>query len=93
MGPDRRNAVSTITINDRCIKTGADGLVSLTDLYAAARATGQAEGKRDPRRWKLQDGAPFIDFMGEQLNVPLRDIYRATKGKGGGKGRGHRLAK
>lgn len=76
--------MTTVTINGHPVKTGPEGLVSLTDLFSAAKGAGQAEGKRDPRRWKLQDGAPFIDFVREQLNVPLRDIYQATKGKGGG---------
>lgn len=66
------------------IRTNEAGLVSLTDIYAAAEREGMADGKRDPRRWKLQDGAQFIEFATATLNVPLRDIYRATKGKGGG---------
>ena len=66
------------------IRTNEAGLVSLNDIYAAAEREGIAEGKRDPRRWKLQDGAQFIEFAASTLNVPLRDIYRATKGKGGG---------
>ncbi len=66
------------------IRTNKTGLVSLTDIYAAAERDGHAEGKRDPRRWKLQDGAQFIEFAVATLNVPQRDIYRATKGKGGG---------
>ncbi len=47
-------------------------------------SAGVADGKRDPRRWKLQDGAQFIGFLTGTLNVPLRDIYQAAKGKGGG---------
>ena len=66
------------------VRTNETGLVSLTDIYAAAERDGLSEGKRDPRRWKLQDGAQFIEFAVATLNVPLRDIYRATKGKGGG---------
>lgn len=66
------------------IRTNDASLVSLTDIYAAAEAAGCAEGKRDPRRWKLQDGAGFIEVVAGTLNVPLRDIYSATKGKGGG---------
>lgn len=65
-------------------KTNTEGLVSLTDLFKAAQTAGQADGKRDPRRWKLQDGEQFIAFVCETLNVPQRDIYKATKGKGGG---------
>lgn len=66
------------------LKTNEAGLVSLTDLYQVAQGAGWAEGKRDPRRWKLQDGEQFIAFMAENLNVPKRDIYKATRGKGGG---------
>lgn len=66
------------------VRTNEAGLVSLTDIYAAAEREGFSEGKRDPRRWKLQDGAQFIEFAASTLNVPMRDIYRATKGKGGG---------
>ncbi|MBQ0917235.1 KilA-N domain-containing protein [Hydrogenophaga aromaticivorans] len=74
----------TITLGGQTLKTNDAGLVSLTDLYQAAQAAGWTDGKRDPRRWKLQDGAQFIAFVAENLNVPLRDIYKATKGKGGG---------
>ncbi|MDR0771292.1 MAG: KilA-N domain-containing protein [Burkholderiales bacterium] len=66
------------------IHTNPEGLVSLNDIFAAAQVAGFAGGKRDPRRWRLQDGAQFIEFAVATLNVPLRDIYRATKGKGGG---------
>jgi frataxin-like iron-binding protein CyaY len=65
------------------IRTNEAGLMSLTDIWSAAQVAGMADGKRDPRRWKLQDGAQFIEFIAEQLNVPQRDIYRATRGKGG----------
>jgi KilA-N domain len=73
-----------LQIGGQPLKTNTEGLVSLTDLYAAAKAAGLSDGKRDPRRWKLQDGAQFISFATENLNVPLRDIYKTTKGKGGG---------
>lgn len=66
------------------LKTNADGLVSLTDLFKAAQAAGQADGKRDPRRWKDEAGQEFIAVVAGALNVPPADIYKATKGKGGG---------
>jgi hypothetical protein len=84
-GSKRIVTAGLIQITDgTTVRTNPDGLVSLTDLYAAAERAGQADGKRDPRRWKLQDGADFIQVVAGTLNVPLRDIYQATKGKGGG---------
>jgi len=73
-----------VSIGGKPIKTNDAGLVSLTDLYQAAQAAGWADSKRDPRRWKLQDGEQFIAFVSANLNVPLRDIYKTAKGKGGG---------
>lgn len=75
---------NTITLGGHPLKTNETGLVSLTDLYQAACQQGMADGKRDPRRWKLQDGESFISFVVDSLNVPQRDIYKTTKGKGGG---------
>lgn len=37
-----------------------------------------------PRDWKRRDGAQFIDFIAQNLNVAERHIYKATRGKGGG---------
>lgn len=76
--------MKALVICGRPVKTNDDGLVSLTDIFKAAESKGWADGKRDPRRWKLQDGASFISFVAATLNVPLRDIYKTTKGKGGG---------
>jgi hypothetical protein len=76
--------MQVIKLGGQALKTNTAGLVSLTDLYKAAAAQGWADGKRDPRRWKLQDGEQFIAFVTESLNVPMRDIYKTTKGKGGG---------
>lgn len=73
----------TLILGGTPVRTNLDGLVSLNDIYAAAEVAGHAEGKRDPRRWKLQDGAQFIEVVAVALNVPLRDIYQATKGRGG----------
>lgn len=76
--------MQTITLGGQPLKTNADGLVSLTDLFKAAQAAGQADGKRDPRRWKDEAGQEFIAVVAGALNVPSADIYKATKGKGGG---------
>lgn len=74
----------TLILGGTPVRTNETKLVSLNDIYNAACAQGIADGKRDPRRWKLQDGAQFIEVVAGALNVPLRDIYQATKGKGGG---------
>jgi hypothetical protein len=54
--------------------------ICLTDLW---NAVGKPEGKHDPRRWKDKAGREFIDAVAEKLNVPLGDIYRTTRGRGG----------
>lgn len=73
-----------LTIGGTQIRANEAGLVSLTDLFAAAQAEGLADGKQDPRQWKRRDGEQFIGFMTEQLNVSERHIYIGTRGKGGG---------
>lgn len=73
-----------IPLGGQPLKTNDEGLVSLTDLFKAAQAAGQADGKRDPRRWKDEAGQEFIAVVAGALNVPPADIYKATKGKGGG---------
>lgn len=76
--------MQAITLGGQPLKTNADGLVNLTDLFKAAQAAGMADGKRDPRRWKDEAGQEFIAVVAGTLNVPTADIYKATKGKGGG---------
>lgn len=76
--------MQAITLGGQPLKTNDEGLVSLTDLFKAAQAAGQADGKRDPRRWKDEAGQEFIAVVAGTLNVPPADIYKATKGKGGG---------
>lgn len=76
--------MQVITIGGQPLKTNPAGLVSLTDLFKAAQAAGQTTGKRDPRRWKEEAGQEFIAVVAGTLNVPAADIYKATKGKGGG---------
>lgn len=43
--------MQAITLGGHPLKTNPEGLVSLTDLFKAAQAAGQAEGKLDPRHW------------------------------------------
>lgn len=79
--------MQALTIGNKVVRCDAAGLISLTDLFQAAEAAGFAEGKRDPRRWKLQDGEQFIAFLAENLHVPIRDIYKSSKARtdrGGG---------
>lgn len=76
--------MQAIPLGGQPLKTNDEGLVSLTDLFKAAQAAGQADGKRDPRRWKDEAGQEFIAVVAGTLNVPPADIYKATKGKGGG---------
>lgn len=42
---------ANITIGGQPLKTNADGLVSLTDLYQAACRQGWADGKLEPKKW------------------------------------------
>lgn len=43
--------MQSITLGGQPLKTNADGLVSLTDLYQAACRQGWAEGKLEPKKW------------------------------------------
>jgi len=79
-----RSYRAPLTLGGHQVATNADGLVSLTDLFKAASVQGLTDGKRDPRRWKEEAGQEFIAAVAGALNVPAADIYRATKGKGGG---------
>lgn len=56
-------------------------MVCLTDLWNAA---GCPKGKRDPRKWKLEAGKQFIDFVAKFLNVRSAYIWDARRGQGGG---------
>lgn len=69
--------MQAITLGGQPLKTNADGLVSLTDMYQAACRQGLAEGKLEPRKWghKPQakksgtsgkvsvSGGPGLDFI------------------------------
>ena len=73
-----------LVIGGTAIRTNQDGLVSLNDIHAAAERDGYTEGKRDPRRWKEEAGKEFIEVLTGALNVRSADIYKSTRGKGGG---------
>lgn len=66
------------------IRTNDDGLVSLTDIYAAAEREGIADGKQSPYEWSRRDGTNFIAFVADTLNTAQRRIYQSKRGKGGG---------
>lgn len=65
--------------NGKRIRHDGD-LICLTDLW---KVSGQPSGKRDPRRWKEEAGLEFIDSVSKKLNVPIADIYKTTRGRGG----------
>lgn len=66
------------------IRTNEAGLVSLTDIYAAAEREGVSDGKQSPYEWSRRDGTNFIAFVAENLNTAQRRIYQSKRGKGGG---------
>jgi hypothetical protein len=76
--------LSTLIIGGTPIRTNDDGLVSLTDIHAAAESDGFADGKRKPGDWAREAGADFIDFVAENLNTRKTGIYKSSRGKGGG---------
>lgn len=76
--------MKNLIIGGTAIKTNEANLVSLNDIYAAAEKEGYSEGKRDPRRWKDEAGKEFIEVLTGALNVRSADIWKSTRGKGGG---------
>ncbi|AIS94396.1 kilA-N domain protein [Burkholderia thailandensis MSMB59] len=76
--------MQALTIGGKAVRCDDAGLVSLTDLYAAAEAAGSATGKRNPSDWSREAGAQFIDFVAGQLNTRKSGIYVSRRGKGGG---------
>ncbi len=69
------------------IRQDEKGLVSLTDIYRAAESKGLTSGKRNPSDWSREAGAPFIEFVAEQLHTRKAGIYktsRARADRGGG---------
>lgn len=55
-------------------------MLSLTDCW---RASGESEHKR-PAQWERKEGAPFIAFIAERLNVPVGHIWGSEQGRHGG---------
>lgn len=74
----------TLILGGTPVRTNVDGLVSLTDIYAAAEVAGLAESKRKPGDWAREAGADFIDFIAENLNTRKSGIYLTKRGKHGG---------
>lgn len=62
------------------LRSDKDGLVSLNDLWVAA---GSPQNK-DSRQWRRKEGAAFIKFTTEFLNVPEKHIIKSQRGAGGG---------
>lgn len=77
----------TLIIGGTPIRTHEAGLVSLTDIHAAAEAAGMTAGKRKPGDWAREAGADFIDFIAENLHTRKSGIYKTSKARadrGGG---------
>ncbi|HEY9827362.1 MAG TPA: KilA-N domain-containing protein [Stenomitos sp.] len=70
-----------IFYGDVQVRHDVQGFISLNDMWVAA---GLPEGKRDPRRWKDEAGKEFIEFVANNLNVRVADIYKTQRGKHGG---------
>jgi len=68
-----------LVYKDKCIRHDGD-LICLTDLW---KVSGQPSGKRDPRRWKTESGQEFIDSVAKKLKVPVVNIYKTVRGRGG----------
>jgi hypothetical protein len=54
-------------------------MLSLTDMW---RSAGGDDARR-PANWARKEGAPFVDAVALSLNVPVRHIMKAERGKGG----------
>jgi len=68
-----------LVYKDKSIRHDGD-LICLTDLW---KVSGKPSGKREPRRWKEEAGQEFIDSVSKNLNVPVVNIYKTTRGRGG----------
>ena len=69
------------------IRSNEAGLVSLTDIHAAAERDGCAEGKRKPGDWAREAGSDFIEFVADNLHTRKTGIYKTSKARsdrGGG---------
>lgn len=76
--------MKALMICEKPVKTNDAGLLSLTDIFKAAKEKGWTTGKSDPRDWQRRDGEQFINFVAKQLNVARCHIYATKKGAGGG---------
>lgn len=78
---------TNLVIGGTEVRTNESGLVSLTDIHAAAEREGLADGKRKPGDWARESGADFIDFVAENLHTRKTGIYKSSKARadrGGG---------
>ena len=75
----KNNALTVI--GNTPLRRNNEGLISLTDIF---KASGETNQNRDPRQWSRKEGASFIHFVVDNLNVPEKHIYKTTRGKGGG---------
>lgn len=55
-------------------------MLSLTDMWKAAGSPAD----RRPAEWKRNEGAAFIAFLGQTLNVGMAHIWKGERGVGGG---------
>lgn len=70
---------SGIALRGQNLSVDKDGMVNLTDLHRIAGSP----ANRDPRQWSRKEGADFVSFVRENLNVPEKHIYRGERGRGG----------
>lgn len=70
-----------IQYRNKKIRHDSNQLISLTDLWDAA---GHPEGKHYPADWKRFAGKQFIESVAKNLNLLPAQVYKTTRGKGGG---------
>ena len=66
----------TLIYNGNTIRDDGEFL-NLTDMW---RAASEPEGKR-PANWARKEGAQFIEFISENLNMPVGHIWIAERGR------------
>ena len=66
------------------VRVDAENLVCITDIYKIAVERGLDGGKRNPSDWSLEAGSSFIDFVAQKYGKSPSDVYKTTRGKGGG---------
>ena len=66
------------------VRVDAENLVCITDIYKIAVERGLDGGKRNPSDWSLEAGSSFIEFVAQKYGKGPSDVYKTTRGKGGG---------